>query len=120
MAILNQPFVDFIYFNKVNPVFWNNKIPTEEIILFQKWIYGVLGAVVFGWGIFLAFIAYYPFKNKEKWSWNCIAFGILLWFLVDSSISIYFNVIINAVFNTVFLLLIGLPVAFTRKYFKQI
>jgi hypothetical protein len=117
-AILNQPFVDFVYFNKVDPVFWGNKILSEEIILFQKWIYGVLGSVVLGWGIFFAFIAYYPFKNKEKWSWNCIAVGMLLWFLFDSTISIYFKVFINAGFNIVFFLLAGLPLLFTKKYFN--
>ena len=118
LTFLNQPFIDFVYFKKVNSVFWGNKIISEEIILFQKWIYGVLGAVVLGWGIFFAFIAYYPFKNKEKWSWNCIAIGMLLWFLFDSSISIYFRVFINAGFNLVFLLLVGLPLLFTRKYFN--
>ncbi|HLG22546.1 MAG TPA: hypothetical protein VI382_07000 [Candidatus Manganitrophaceae bacterium] len=67
----------------------------------------------------MAFIAYYPFRAKETWSWNCIALGVAVWFIVDTAISLYFKVGFNALFNTLFLICIGLPLLFTRKQFDR-
>ncbi|MEJ2615924.1 MAG: hypothetical protein P8Z35_13275, partial [Ignavibacteriaceae bacterium] len=118
IALFNQTILfNFLLNDKVNAAFFNSPYISSEVITFQKWIYGVLGATVFGWGIFLSFIAHYPFKRKEKWAWNCFFAGIISWFVVDTSISVYFNVIINAIFNTVLLIGIFIPLVFSRKYF---
>ena len=101
-----------------NPVFWNEKdIPTADIERFKTWIYGVLGAVMAGWGVMLAFIAHYPFRNRERWSWNCVALGLAIWFLADTSVSLYFRVYINALFNFGIFAAVVLPLTFTRKAF---
>lgn len=118
-TIFNQTHAFNLLFNdKINPCFWDAKSITPEIINFQKWIYGVLGAVIVGWGIFMAFLAYYPFAKKEKWSWNCMALGLLVWYISDTAISLVFNVYFNAMPNTIILILFALPLIFTRKYFK--
>jgi len=118
MALFNRTFLfNFLLNDKVNTAFFKPPGISSELITFQKWIYGVLGATVFGWGIFLSFIAHYPFKRKEKWAWNCFLTGIMCWFVVDTSISVYFNVIINAIFNTVLFIGIIIPLFFSRKYF---
>ncbi|MFQ5811867.1 MAG: hypothetical protein ACE5I2_01535 [Anaerolineae bacterium] len=72
-----------------------------------------------GWGIFMVFIAHYPFKHREQWSWNCLAAGLLVWYLVDTAISLYFKVYFNAAFNTVLLILSMLPLACTRRHFSS-
>jgi hypothetical protein len=120
IALFNQTLLfNFLLNNKVNEAFFNSSVLGGEVIKFQKWIYGVLGATVFGWGIFLSFIAQYPFKRKEKWAWNCFVAGITCWFIVDTSISVYFNVIINAIFNTILFIAISIPLIFSRKYFAD-
>lgn len=118
LAFFNQTYVmNFVFNNQINSVFWSsNEIP-ESAFPFQSWIYGVLGATVSGWGIFIAFLAYYPFKAREKWAWNCIATGIAIWFISDTSISAFYDVTFNVVFNVVLLIFIGLPLLFTRKFF---
>lgn len=63
------------------------------------------------------FKAHYPFKKKEKWAWNCLVVGLLVWFVLDTSISLNYKVYFNAVFNTALLISAILPAVFTLKYF---
>ena len=73
--------------------------------------------MIASWGVLIAFIAYYPFKLREKWAWNAISISVLFWFVVDTTCSLYYDVVINAVFNLFTLVLFALPLLITRKYF---
>lgn len=119
LALFNQTtFFNLLFNNQVNPVFWKAGEFSHQAMLFQQWIYGVLGATCFGWGVILAFIIKYPFKRKEMWSWYCMLLGIAVWFITDTSISIYFSVIFNAAFNCILAISILIPLLLTKKYFK--
>jgi hypothetical protein len=118
MAVLNgTALFDWLFNNQIDPVFWGDTAVADNAQTFQRFVYGVLGATVAGWGVFIAFIAHYPFRQKEKWAWNCVLAGVLLWFLIDTPISLYFQVNFNAAFNTLLLVLVILPLAFTRRLF---
>jgi len=118
LAFFNQsPFFDFLFNHQVNPVFWKSMPLNENTSAFQHWAYGVLGATVAGWGVFLAFITHYPFRRKEAWAWNCLVLGVSLWYVVDTSLSYLSHVIFNMAFNTVLVLLLVPPLAFTRTFF---
>jgi len=107
----------FDSFNRqIDPAFWGTGVVEDSAKGFQHWVYGVWGATIAGWGIFVTFIAHYPFRNKEKWSWNCLVTGMFVWFVLDTSLSLYYRVYFNAAFNTVLLILAMLPIAITRKY----
>ena len=117
MALLSgSPLFD-LFNRQIDPAFWGAGAVGDGAKEFQKWIYGVWGATIAGWGIFLAFIAHYPFAKKEKWAWNCLVLGLLVWFILDTLISLNYRVYFNAVFNTGLLILAGLPIVFTRKHF---
>ena len=119
LGFLNQTQLFDVAFNRqIDPVFWPTGIATESIAFFQAWIYGVLGATVSGWGVFVVFLAAYPFKKRERWAWNCIAAGITLWYIADTSISLYFGVTFNAVVNTVLAGLVCAPLLATREEFR--
>jgi len=120
LAFLNQtPLFDLLFNNQINPVFWGTQLAPQEVLPFQAWIYGVLGATVAGWGVFLAFLSYYPFKQREKWAWNCLALGMLVWFLSDTTISLFYRVYFNAAFNLLLFSAAILPLAFSRKAFNS-
>lgn len=119
MALFSGTTLFQLFDSQVNPVFWGTEGLADNVRRFQQWIYGVLGATVAGWGILLTFIAHYPFKKKEKWSWDCLLVALLVWFLVDTAISLHFRVYFNAIFNTVLLILVVLPLVFTRRHFVQ-
>lgn len=119
MAFLSGTVLFRPFDRQINSVFWGNGSVDSATKEYQQWIMGVLGATMASWGIFVLFIAHYPFRQKEKWSWNCLMLGLLVWFLIDSSISLYFRVYFNAIFNTALFVLVILPLAFTRRHFGQ-
>ena len=118
IALLNETELFDLFSDQINPVFWDTKSVDTNAHDFQHWVYGVLGATVAGWGVFLAFVAHYPFKRKEPWAWNCVAAGMAVWFVVDSYISLsvgnYFN---ELAVNVPLLVLVMLPLWFTRHEF---
>ena len=118
MALFNGTVLFALFNSQIDPVFWGAAGIPADAARFQQWIYGVLGAMMAGWGVFLAFIAHYPFKAKERWSRNCMIVGLLLWYTLDTAISLYFGVYFNALFNTILLALAIPPLAFTWKQFK--
>jgi len=118
LGFLNQtePF-DSAFNRQINPVFWTDGAPPPGVEAFQGWIYGVLGCTVSGWGVFVVFLARHPFRKRERWARNCIAAGIALWYITDTSISLYFGVVFNAVFNTALAALVYVPLVVTRGEF---
>lgn len=119
LALLNATSLFAVMHHQVNPVFFMEERICADARAFQMWSYGVLGAVVAGWGVALAFVAHYPFKNKEPWAWNCVATGLLLWYVIDTGISAYFKVYFNVLFNTGMLVAALLPLVLTRKQFVR-
>jgi hypothetical protein len=51
----------------------------------------MLGAVIIAWSICILFLALYPFKNHEKWSWYCIGSSLIITFIVDIGFSVFFR-----------------------------
>ena len=120
LAFFNQTALfDWLFNNQINPVFWESAALPDVAPDFQRWIYGVLGATLAGWGIFLAFLAYYPFARKERWAWNCIAVGLLVWFASDTAMSLAFAVYFNAFFNLALFIAGMLPLLFTWREFHK-
>ena len=120
MAVFNGTSIFNIFNDQINPVFWGTEEPSGPSIAFQRWVYGAWGATVSGWGFFLVFIARYPYRNREKSARNYLIYGLAIWFIVDTAISIYYAVYFNAIFNTVLLLLVALPLGFTWKVFDKV
>ena len=106
---------DWLFNKQINPVFWNSPAVPDLARDFQRWAYGVLGATVAGWGVFIAFLARYPFAKRERWAWNCIAAGLLVWFVSDTAISLAFGVYFNALFNLALFIAGMLPLLFTWR-----
>lgn len=120
LALANGTALFGVFHDQVDPVFWGPAgIPGGAAREFQSWIYGVLGATIAAWGVFIAFIAHYPFRNRERWAWNCLLVAVLLWFVVDTAISLNFRVYFNVVFNAVGLTAVLLPLGFSRQQFGR-
>lgn len=117
IALFNDTGVlDLVFNDRIDPVFYNGD-PGPQAREFRQWVYGVMGATVAGWGVFMAFIAQGPFKRREPWAWVCVAAGLSLWAVVDLAVSGYYQVWANVVLNVALVLLIALPLAFTRREF---
>jgi len=109
-----------LFHHQINPAFWSVNAIDDATRKFQQWVYGVWGATIAGWGIVLTYLARYPFRNKERWAWDGLILGVLIWFVLDTSLSLFYKVYFNVVLNTVLFILGILPLAFTRKWFIQV
>jgi len=117
-AFFNQtaPF-DWLFNHRVNRLFFAEGIPQADDKAFQRWVYGVLGAVLAGWAVSMALVAHFGLRSKARWVWQCYAAGVGLWFVVDTAISIAFGMWLNALFNLILLALVAVPLWAIRKNF---
>jgi hypothetical protein len=117
MAIFNQSPLFDLFNQQIDPVFWDGNASQSAYAQFQGWVYGVLGSTMSGWGLMLFFVVRYSFQRREEWAWNAIAISLGFWYLLDTGISLYFGVHFNAVFNTLLLIVVLIPLGFSRKFF---
>jgi hypothetical protein len=119
MAIFNQSAIFELFNQQIDPVFWGQESHPGAYAQFQGWVHGVLGATMSGWGLMLFFVIQHPFQQQEKWAWKAIAASLGFWYLLDTALSLYFGVNFNAVFNTLLLILVMLPLFATRADFSN-
>ena len=80
----------------------------------HRFAIGLMGAVTMGWGLtyFGAFKALYALDRATAAPiWRYLLFASLVWYVIDSTISIATGFWVNAVSNTVLIVLFLLPLA---------
>jgi len=82
-------------------------------------LHGVLGAVMFGWGVALLLILRGPFLRGRREAWNIFCISVAAWFVPDTLFSLWTGFWQNAVLNSVFALLFVVPLAATRRFFMH-
>ena len=91
---------------------------SEEVMRLKNWLFGIIGGTIVGFHILMVFISENAFKKCEKWAYYAMWWGLLSWFFIDSSISIFYGAWHNLwLINVVALVLIGLPLIMTHSYF---
>ena len=110
----------FRFYNyALSQTFFNKPELSKQTDQFRAFIWGPLGGTIACCYLLLAFIAYYPFKRKEKWAYYsvCVAFGT--WIIIDSAVCFLLPCIFSGLFNQcIFQFIIKMrPLIFTRKYF---
>lgn len=117
-AFAGDSIVFSLHNGYTNEVFFNGNGLSNEVLLLKKWLFGVIGGTIVGFHVLMVFISENAFKNKEPWAYKAMWSGLLSWFIIDSSLSIYFGAIHNVIIiNAVAFLLIGLPLLMTKKSF---
>ena len=102
-------------------VFWQSKSFPLYVEPFRDFIYGPFGGTIACCYILLAFIAYYPFKEKRVWARNAIIVAYSVWVIIDSATSLYFGIFGQVYFINSFSFLVkALPIIFTWKDFKKV
>ena len=86
---------------------------------FDSWIFGVLGATIVGWTVTMGFIVAIPFARRERWSWWCVLISMLVWYVLDTGISLHHGNFANAAFNSVALGAALLPLVKTWRVFSR-
>lgn len=118
VAVFNQSIFFELWNRGAAALFGTNGTLTADVLAFKNFILGPLGGTIAGSYVLLAFIAKYPFKQKEKWAWQAATASLLTWFVIDSSICFYHGAYFNILLINMFTLFVnGLPLLFTKKYF---
>lgn len=86
----------------------------------RRFLMGPLGATIAGFYVLQSFIVWTAFRTRERWAWWAIAFATLLWFVVDSAVSIDHGARFNVLMiNLPALVVMGLPLAFTYPNMRR-
>lgn len=108
------------YDNMLAHVFWNTDQFPQQVEPFRAFIYAPLGGTIACAYILLAFIARYPFKQKQSWARNAIIVAFSCWVLIDSAVCIRFQVYPQIYFINFFSITVkALPIIFTWKHFSK-
>ncbi len=95
-------------------------ILSNTAVSYILFTYRVLGAVMIGWMISLLFILAGSFRRGERNGWYAMTGSIVVWFLLDSGVSISAGYWQNAVFNLIFFVLFMIPLAATFNRFNEV
>ena len=91
-----------------------------KLLEFNNWLFGIIGGTIVGFHVLMVMISEFAFKQKQKWAYAAMWLGLLSWFIIDSSISIYYGAWHNLfIINLVALALIGIPLLATRTAFTD-
>jgi hypothetical protein len=108
-------------FALINPLidraFWATA-PDAATRRFQAWSYGVMFAVLAGWGMCMAMLVANAFATRQAWVWWSIAGSVALWFPLDTGRSLYHRVWANAAGNAALLALLAIPLIGTFSDFR--
>jgi hypothetical protein len=96
----------------IDPAFWDG-LPDAPARRFQAWIYGVMGAIMAGWGLTVAILVSQVWNTRQAWVWWSVAASVGLWFVLDTGQSLRYRVFANAAINTALLVALAIPLAFT-------
>jgi hypothetical protein len=101
-------------------IFWQQTDIPPDIKPFRAFIWAPLGGTIACCYILLAYIARYPFKNKETWARNCILVAFSTWVALDSGVCLYYHVYFQIYLINAFSILVkALPLIFTWGDFEK-
>ena len=113
-----------LFFDLIGPLYYNTYFDYDAFealesgaIDFQRFVYGVSGAVLMSWMACVGLITHYAFRHGEKWAWWAIAISTVLWFVGDGYASVASGFVVHAVVNLGLLIMIEIPLAATYKSF---
>jgi hypothetical protein len=78
-------------------------------------LYGILGAVIVGWMTTIGAIVVGPLRRREVWAWWAISIATLIWFLLDTGLSLVLGFVGHALFNVVFAIGLAVPLAALKQ-----
>lgn len=77
-------------------------------------VYGILGAVIVGWMTTIGAIVVGPLRRREQWAWWTIAVASLVWFVLDTGLSLILGFMGHGLFNLGFAIALAVPLAGIR------
>lgn len=99
----------------IEETFFQGKL-SNDLANFRSFLFAPIGGTIAGYFLLQSFIVWKPFKRREKWAWHAISFSLLLWFAIDSGMSIYHGAYFNVwMINIWTFILVGIPLLMTKN-----
>jgi hypothetical protein len=87
---------------------------SAEAVAYVRFVYGIMGAVIAGWGVLLLALVAGPLRRGEPSAWLAVYGSVAVWFVIDSTLSIVAGRSANLVPNVGFLVPYLAPLVATR------
>ena len=116
-AITASPDPFGIYVGAVRGFFWEGAAVPAEAEALRRFLMGIIGGTLAGYFTFVLFLIVYPLRARERWAHTAIASGLLVWFCVDSAMSLYHGALFNLqIVNIPTMILWSIPLILTRRH----
>lgn len=84
----------------------------------RHFFFGIIGGTLAGYFLLQGAIVWVPFYHRERWAWHAILWAMVVWFLIDSTLSIVNGALFNVwMINVWPLILVLLPLVMTHGSF---
>ena len=118
IALAPNSFLFGFHTEAIAETFFRGYLP-EEAASLRTFLFGIIGGTIAGYFLLQTLIIWIPFYRREPWAWHAILWAMVLWFVVDSSLSIYHGAFFNVwMINVWPLLLTGVALAMTYRDFS--
>lgn len=84
-------------------------IDSDAVRSYLRLPYMVLGAVMAGWSLLMIQLVRGPLKDGSEWAWTSLVRSLMLWFILDTGMSIILGFPTHALFNIPFAIALGIP-----------
>ncbi len=78
-------------------------------------MFGILGAVIVGWMTTIGAIAIGPLRRREIWAWQAIVSAVVVWFVLDTGLSLVLGFVGHALFNVTFAVALAVPLSAIKR-----
>lgn len=120
VAFFGNSFIFELHNSKTELVFFSGKQLDTNVLQLKNWLFGIIGATIAGFHLLVIMISENAFKLKQKWAYDAVLYSMVLWFTIDSSISIYYGALYNVLLiNLPALFMICLPLVMTKRDFEN-
>jgi hypothetical protein len=92
----------------------DESIDTSEVRDYLRLPFMVLGAVMAGWSLLMMQIVRGPLREGSRWAWLMLVQSLVLWFLLDTGMSLVLRYPTHALFNVPFAVALGIPLVSLR------
>ena len=107
-----------IYDQLFAQTFWReDQLPADAKQAFQ-FILGPLGATNLAYFLLLYFVVKYAFPKRELWAYHAVVYSFLAWFVLDTSMCLFYKGYFNILIANVPALIGMMPVFFMKRYFN--
>ncbi len=93
----------------------DSSIDTEEVRNYLRLPYMVLGAVMAGWTLLMIQLVRRPLRDGSQWAFRFLVQSLVLWFALDTAMSLVLGYPNHALFNIPFAIALGVPLLSLRS-----